>query len=84
LAVREYTSCVATTREHLEALLRLSPEERSQIAEALLESLDEGEQDADAIQAWAEEIVKRVERNAPGIPAEQVFAEGRARLTSRE
>jgi putative addiction module component (TIGR02574 family) len=75
---------MAITREHLEALLRLPPEERSEIAEALLESLEEGERDADAIQSWADEIVRRVERNAPGIPAEQVFGEGRARLTSGE
>lgn len=72
------------TRKHLEALLRLSPEERREIAEALLESLEETEQDVDAVRAWASEIVRRVEHAAPGITAEQVFAEGRARLKGGE
>lgn len=61
----------------------MSREERSELAEALLESLEDDEPSADLVEAWAEEIVRRIERNAPGIPAEQVFAEGRARLERR-
>ena len=33
--------------------------------------------------AWANEIERRVEENGPGIPADAVFAEGRARLQKR-
>ena len=70
---------MATTRERLEDLLTLTREERSEIAEGLLESL-EGEPDEETTGAWAAEIMKRIERNAPGIPADQIFADGYARL----
>jgi hypothetical protein len=30
--------------------------------------------------AWANEVERRIAENAPGIPAETVFAEGRARI----
>lgn len=75
---------MARSRQHLEELLKLSPDERSAAAEALLESLEQDDADAEVEQAWAAEIQRRVERNAPGVPAEQVFAEGRARLKSEE
>jgi hypothetical protein len=71
---------VASARQHLEELLKLSPDEWSAAAEVLLESLEQDEASADGDQAWATEIQRRVERNAPGVPAEQVFADGRARL----
>ena len=73
---------MARSREHLEELLKLPPDERSAAAEALLESLEQDEADPDVEEAWAIEIERRIERNAPGIPAEDVFAEGRARLKS--
>jgi hypothetical protein len=40
-----------------------------------------GEPDEDPAEveaAWAAEIERRIEENAPGIPADIVFAEGRA------
>jgi len=33
--------------------------------------------------AWAAEIERRIDENAPGILAETVFAEGRMRLQKR-
>ena len=51
----------------------------------LLRSLEqEPEEDEVAVAAaWAAEIERRIGENAPGIPAETVFAEGRARLQKR-
>jgi putative addiction module component (TIGR02574 family) len=71
---------MAAPREHLDALLKLPPNERSAAAEALLESLEQDEPDEGVEEAWAAEIQDRIARNEPGIPAEQVFAEGLARL----
>jgi putative addiction module component (TIGR02574 family) len=70
---------MASTRQRLEDLLKLTREERSELVEALLESLEGGAADQTA-DAWAAEIMMRIQRNAPGVPAEQVFAEGYARL----
>jgi hypothetical protein len=81
---------MSTAREHLDALLRLPAAERAAAADELWSSLgdeDDGDQGDAALaheEAWAAEIVRRIERNAPGIPAEQVLAEGRARLLARE
>lgn len=75
---------MARSREHLEELLKLPAEERSQAAEALLESLEEAGADEDAAEAWAAEIQQRVSDASRGIPADQVFAEGRARLERDE
>ena len=71
---------MARSKQHLEELLRLPPEERSAAAEALLASLEEDEGDPDAAAAWASEIERRIEANAPGIPADEVFADLRARF----
>jgi putative addiction module component (TIGR02574 family) len=67
-------------KRHVDELLKLTREERSAAAEALLASLEDEDAEPGADQAWAEEIQRRVAENAPGIPADQVFAEGRARL----
>jgi hypothetical protein len=71
---------MARADEHLAELLKLPPEARSAAAEALLVSLEHHDVDPDAAQAWVEEIQRRIEANQPGVPAEQVFAEGRERL----
>jgi ribosome assembly protein YihI (activator of Der GTPase) len=71
---------MAHGREHLDALLKLPAQERSAAAEALLESLEQDEPEADVEQAWAGEIQDRIARDEPGISADAVFAEGRARL----
>ncbi len=71
---------MAHSKKDIEELLRLPPAERSALAEALLVSLEKDEGDTDADEAWAAEIERRVADDATGVPAEQVFAEGRARL----
>ncbi|HVK86245.1 MAG TPA: addiction module protein [Kofleriaceae bacterium] len=74
---------VGPAKKHVDELLKLPRAERSEAAEALLRSLeDEPEEDeAEVEAAWAAEIERRIEENAPGIPAETVFAEIRARLS---
>lgn len=75
---------VGPAKKHVDELLKLPPDERSEAAEALLLSLEQepepDDDDAAIAAAWAKEIEKRVEDNEPGIPAETVFAEARARL----
>jgi hypothetical protein len=84
---------MATPKEHLEALLRLSPAEREFAANALWDSLDDDLRLADdpeaddpevVRRAWAEEIVRRVNANEPGIPAERVYAEIDAELAEND
>ena len=63
--------------------LKLSSEERERLLDALAASLDDqGSLD----EAWGNEIARRVEEldagNEAGIPAEQVFAELRAKLSA--
>jgi len=72
---------VASTKHHLDELLKLPPEERSEVAAALLASLEAEPPDPDVERAWAEELRRRVADDSPGIPAETVFAAIRARLT---
>lgn len=65
--------------------MKLPPDERSEAVEALLLSLEQDTEanDAGFERAWAAEIERRIAEDAPGIPAETVFAEGRARLKHR-
>ena len=60
--------------------LKLSPEERAQLADALLDSL-RGVKLADVEAAWAVEIERRVAAYERGdaklVPAEDVFAKAR-------
>jgi putative addiction module component (TIGR02574 family) len=72
-------------KKYVDELLKLPPDERSEAAEALLLSLEQEpeEDDAEVAAAWAAEIERRVDENAPGIPAESVFAEIRARFSNR-
>ena len=70
-------------KKHVDELLKLPVEERSAAAEALPLSLEDSVEDAGAEQAWTKEIERRIVENAPGIPAETVFAEGRARLNHK-
>ena len=66
-----------STKEILEKALRLKPEERFMVVEGLLKSLDEPNQELDAV--WAEEAEKRLEAyregNLKGISLEEVFRE---------
>lgn len=68
--------------KHVQELLKLPIDERSEAAEVLLRSLEPEPEEPEAVvaAAWAVEIERRIRENAPGIPAETVFAEGRARL----
>ena len=77
-----YTASMARSKEHLDELLKLSPDERSVAAEALLISLEDGNASEDVQQAWVDELQRRIGSDAQGIPADEVFAQGRARLKS--
>ncbi len=72
-------------KKHVDELLKLPADDRSEAVEALLISLEQDvdANDAGVEQAWAAEIERRIAEDAPGIPAETVFAEGRARLKNR-
>ena len=72
-------------KKHVDELLKLPADERSEAVEALLISLEQDgdANDAGVERAWAVEIERRIAEDAPGIPAETVFAEGRARLKNR-
>ena len=74
---------VGPAKKHVDELLKLPPDERSEAAEALLVSLEQEpeEDEAEVAAAWSAEIERRVAEDDPGIPAETVFAEIRARLT---
>lgn len=71
--------------EQLEAeVLELPIQERARLAQRLIASLDESDEVAAEVErAWEEEIRRRVAEldagNVELIPAEQVFAELRAR-----
>jgi hypothetical protein len=82
-----FRTMTSANQEHLRALLQASREERGQAVEALLISLD-GESDEDVDQetwerSWAAELERRLADNDPGVPADEVFAAGRARLLER-
>ena len=66
-----------STKEILEKALRLRPEEKFMVVEGLLRSLDEPNQELDAV--WVEEAEKRLkayrEGKLEGIPLEEVFKE---------
>lgn len=65
----------------LDELLKLPPSERSEAAEELLRSLEDEPEDADAGEAWAAELERRVQAGGDAVPATTVLSEGRARLT---
>lgn len=76
---------VGPAKKFVDELLKLPSDERSEAAEALLASLEEApEEDAAEVEAvWAAEIERRITENEPGISAETVFAEMRARFQNR-
>lgn len=76
-----------TWEQLLEQALQLPSDEKENIARALYENLadeDEDEDPAEVEAAWAEAIQRRVEEIRNGtvetIPADEVFAEMRARF----
>jgi len=64
----------------LDDALRLSDQDRAELAGLLIDSLDEG-QDADVQAAWSEEIARRLEELDSGAVAPIPWAEVRRRLT---
>ncbi len=70
-------------KEIEENALQLSPQDRAELAEHLIHSLDELE-DAEAERLWIEEAERRYkeykEGKVEGIPAEVVFKEARLKL----
>ncbi len=75
---------MATNVAELEAKIRsLSPEDKTELLRSLIGELD-GPADADVEQAWLKEAQRRhreiEEGKVTAIPAEQVFANLRARL----
>jgi len=77
---------VGPAKKHVDELLKLSPDERSEAAELLLRSLDDDAEmdDPDAVAAgWASEVERRIDEDAPGVSSDTVFSEARARLQKR-
>ncbi|SFF08319.1 addiction module protein [Nitrosomonas sp. Nm166] len=64
-----------STKELLDAAMKLKPEERLTLVEGLIQSLDEPDQRLDEI--WAEESERRLkayrEGKLEGIPLEEIF-----------
>ena len=73
-------------KEILEAALKLEPTERAQIANELLESIEEPGT-VDLSPAWRAEIRRRIERIESGdatyVSADQVFEEAEAFLRAQ-
>jgi len=63
----------------LSTLLQLTPDDRAELAARLLESLD-SEVDADADDAWDQEIAKRIEEVRTGQVKPVSWAEARAQI----
>ena len=76
--VEEGFSMSATTDEWKAELARLPVLQRAELARFLIDSLDQGE-DADAEEAWDNELARRAEQikngTAKGEPADDVMAE---------
>lgn len=68
-----------STKELLDAAMKLKPEERFTLLEGLIKSLDEPDKKLDEI--WAQESEKRLkayrEGKLEGIPMEEVFRKTR-------
>lgn len=61
---------VGPAKKHVDELLKMSPDERSEAAELLLRSLydDPEGDDLDAVAAgWASELERRIDEDAPGV-----------------
>ena len=66
-----------STKELLDAAMKLKPEERLTLVEGLIQSLDEPDKQLDEI--WAEESERRLkayrEGKLEGIPMDEIFKE---------
>lgn len=69
----------ANAQKVLDEALTLDAAERADLAASLLDSLDEGE-DADAVQAWAQEIERRLREVEAGTVKTIPWSEARKRI----
>ena len=74
---------MARAEERVRELLKLSPEERAHAASVLLDSLEPGEGDADAEQAQADEIARRLAQIEDGSAVLIDGGEVRRRIAAR-
>jgi putative addiction module component (TIGR02574 family) len=76
----------AAAKEILEAALKLNPEARAEVAQEIIESLENSNY-GELSPAWEEELDRRVqeieERRVQLVPGEQVFSEIEASLRAR-
>jgi putative addiction module component (TIGR02574 family) len=76
----------AAAKEIVEAALKLDPEARAEVAQEIIESLENSNY-GELSPAWEEELDRRVRDIEEGrvqlIPGEQVFAEIEASLRAR-
>src|SRR3990172_1281430 len=77
-----YTTCMARAQDHLAALLELPLEDRAKAARTLLDSLDEGSDDA-ADDAQVAELIRRVQALDAGDVALVAGADARSRGQAR-
>ncbi|MBI5543563.1 MAG: addiction module protein [Deltaproteobacteria bacterium] len=77
---------MAQSDEHLAELLKLPAEQRARAARALLYSLDDEAEEPDALEAQAEELLRRVRAFAAGevklVGGEEARATVMARIRS--
>ena len=74
---------MARVEEHLAELLRLPADQRAKAARALLDSLDDGDQDAGVGKFQVTELIRRMQALQGGHVKLIDHAEARARLTAR-
>jgi hypothetical protein len=74
---------MAHAEDHLRELLKLAPEDGAHAASVLLESLEPSKGDADAEQAQADEIARRLARLEGGSAVLADGAEVRRRVAAR-
>ena len=76
----------AAAKEIVEAALKLDPKSRAEVAQEIIESLEDSNY-GELSPAWEEELDRRVREIEEGravlIPGEQVFAEIEASLRAR-
>ena len=70
----------ADIRELIEAALKLPPEARGALASRLIDSLQEGDVDADAEAAWEAEIARRLEELDAGQVKTVPWSEARQQI----
>jgi putative addiction module component (TIGR02574 family) len=56
-----YTKSIMSTKELLEATLKLDPKDRARIAHEIIASLDEEPADEGVEQAWEDELARRAD-----------------------